>query len=345
FLQLVRAAGEAVCDSADEGGAILREYGGEVRMCVALVQENGFGDGGSNLELGGESGALRVARGQVAKIIQPALPDGDDARRAQQFDQLPAPLRVEERRMVRVHACGAPERGRVGRGERRRRPRTGQIRPGHHLACDAGRVRAGDDLGQIAGEAVMRQVRADVDQIAAQEPPPWCVIFMLMCRVAIPVLLALSFAVSPSHAQEGGDLQAQILYAFQAEDTNQLADLVQSLSTQVKAGGADAALRYHLAHAEYRFGLLLGERRSRDAEAALSNCIDQLKQLLQQDAKSVEALALQAACDADLARYKRLEARGLGRRADDRLREAYALAPRNPRVLYLIAVQGLARSK
>jgi tetratricopeptide (TPR) repeat protein len=166
-----------------------------------------------------------------------------------------------------------------------------------------------------------------------------------MYRVAIPLLLALSFAVSPGHAQEGGDLQAQILYAFQAEDTNQLADLVQSLGTQVKAGGADAALRYHLAHAEYRFGLLLGERRARDAEAALSDCIDQLKQLLQQDAKSVEALALQAACDSDLARYKRLEARGLGMRADDRLREAYALAPRNPRVLYLIAVQGLARSK
>ncbi len=143
-----------------------------------------------------------------------------------------------------MHACGAPERGRVGRGERRRRPRTGQIRPGHHLARHAGRARAGDDLGQIAGEAVMRQVRADVDQFAAQEPPPCCVIFMLMCRVAIPVLLALSFAVSPSHAQEGGDLQAQILYAFQAEDTNQLADLVQSLSTQVKVGrrGRGAAL-------------------------------------------------------------------------------------------------------
>ena len=168
---------------------------------------------------------------------------------------------------------------------------------------------------------------------------------MFMCRVAIALLLALSFAVSPSHAQEGGDLQAQILYAFQAEDTNQLADLVQTLSTQVKSGGADAALRYHLAHAEYRFGLLLGKRRARDAEAALSDCIDQLRQLLQQDAKSVEALALQAACDADLASYKRLEAGGLGMRADDRLREAYALAPRNPRVLYLIAMQGLARSK
>ncbi len=168
---------------------------------------------------------------------------------------------------------------------------------------------------------------------------------MLMYRVAILALLALSFAVLPSHAQEGGDLQAQILYAFQAEDTNQLADLVQSLSTQVKSGGADAALRYHLAHAEYRLGLLLGERRSRDAEAALSDCIDQLKQLLQQDAKSVEALALQAACDANLARYRRLEGAGLSMRADERLREAYALAPRNPRVLYLIAMQGLARSK
>jgi len=168
---------------------------------------------------------------------------------------------------------------------------------------------------------------------------------MPVYRVSILVFLVLSICASLSRAQEGGDLQAQILYAFHAEDTNQLANLVQSLSTQVKSGSADAALRYHLAHAEYRFGLLLGERRSRDAAAALADCIDQLKQLLEQDAKSVEALALQSACYANLARYKRLEERGLHSRADDRLREAYALAPRNPRVLYLIAMQELARSK
>jgi len=157
--------------------------------------------------------------------------------------------------------------------------------------------------------------------------------------------MALACFAALGNAQEGGDLQAQILYAFHTEDTNQLTNLVQTLSTQVKSGGADPALRYHLAHAQYRFGLLAGERRPRDAEAALGDCVDQLKQVLEQDAKSAEALALQSACYANLAKYKRLEASMLRSRADDRLREAYAIAPRNPRVIYLIAMEGLARSK
>lgn len=157
--------------------------------------------------------------------------------------------------------------------------------------------------------------------------------------------MALAFAGAFAGAQEGGDLQAQILYAFHAEDTNLLANLVQTLSTQVKAGGADAALRYHLAHAEYRFGLLAGNNRPRDATSALDDCVDQLKKVLEQDVKSAEALALQSACYASLAKHKHLEAVLLRSRAAERLSAAFALAPRNPRVLYLTAMEGLARSK
>jgi tetratricopeptide (TPR) repeat protein len=166
-----------------------------------------------------------------------------------------------------------------------------------------------------------------------------------MSRVGCLVFMALTLSATPAGAQEGGDIQAQILYAFHAEDTNLLANLVQTLSTQVKSGGADAALRYHLAHAEYRFGLLAGERRARDAAPAFAACVEQLKQVLEQDVKSAEALALQSACYWNLAKYKRLEAVLLRSRAADRLKEAFALAPRNPRVLYLTAVDGLAGSK
>ena len=166
-----------------------------------------------------------------------------------------------------------------------------------------------------------------------------------MLRVKFISIMMLSLGAALARAQEGGDLQAQIIYAYQAEDTNQLANLVQTLSTQVKGGGADAALRYHLAHAEYRFGLLVGEKQSREAAAGFSDCIDQLKQVLEQDAKSAEAMALEAACYANLAKHKHLEAVLLRSRAADRLSAAFALAPRNPRVLYLMAMEGLARSK
>ncbi len=146
-------------------------------------------------------------------------------------------------------------------------------------------------------------------------------------------------------AQEGGDLQAQILYAYETEDLNELTNLVQNLGNQVKAGGADAALRYHLAHAQYRFGLLALRSRPKAAAPAFADCIDQLKPVLEQDVKSPEALALQSACYGELAKEKHLEAVLLRSREDERLKSAFALAPRNPRVLYLLAMDGLSRSK
>jgi hypothetical protein len=166
-----------------------------------------------------------------------------------------------------------------------------------------------------------------------------------MIRLRYFAAAALSFAAVLAAAQEGGDLQAQILYAYHSEDTNELNNLVQSLTTQVKAGGADAALRYHLAHADYRYGLLLGSARSHDAVTAFDGCIDQLKEVLEHDVKSAEALALESACYGGLANHKRLEAVLLRSRQADRLAAAFAIAPNNPRVLYLKAMDGLAHAK
>ena len=157
-------------------------------------------------------------------------------------------------------------------------------------------------------------------------------------------VLLLSLAATLG-AQEGGDLQAQILYAYQTEDLGELGNLTQRLGNQVKAGGADAALRYHLAHAEYRLGLLAEQKRRKAAAPAFSECVDQLKPVLDQDAKSVEALLLQSACYRELAKERHLGAVLLRTRADERLKSAVDLAPRNPRVLYLVAMEELAGAK
>jgi tetratricopeptide (TPR) repeat protein len=169
-----------------------------------------------------------------------------------------------------------------------------------------------------------------------------------MRRLTGLALLSLSFAATIGVAQEGGDMQAQILYAYQSEDTNLLASLEQNLANQVTTGatgGADAALRYHLAHAEYRFGLLAQGKRARDAAPAFADCVEQLKFILEQDVKSVEALVLQSACDEELAKHRRLEAVLLRSKAEERLNAAFKLDPRNPRVLYFMAERGLSRSK
>ncbi len=166
-----------------------------------------------------------------------------------------------------------------------------------------------------------------------------------MCKAGIFLFIALTFAAVPVKAQEGGDLQAQIVYAFHIEDTNLLVNLVQTLATQANSGGADQALRYHLAHAQYRLGLLMGDKHPKEAAAAFGDCVDQLKRLLEQEPMSAEGLALQSACYGGMAKYKSLEALLLRSRASERINAALRLAPRNPRVLYLVAMDGFARSK
>src|ERR1700685_3778904 len=164
---------------------------------------------------------------------------------------------------------------------------------------------------------------------------------IMLSALALSALLAWAAA----GAQQGGDLQAQILYAYQSEDTNSLANLIQDLTTQVQANAGDASLRYHLAHAEYRRGLLADAANPREAEAAFADCIDQLKPRLSQDVKSVEALVLQSACYAALANHRQLQAVLLRSRSDERLKAALQLAPRNPRAVFFSSMGDLRQAK
>src|SRR5580692_1465690 len=160
-------------------------------------------------------------------------------------------------------------------------------------------------------------------------------------RVLRGLMAAALLTAAAAPAQQGGDLQAQILYAYQTEDGNSLANLTQDLATQVKADAGDASLRYHLAHAEYRRGLLSGPRNAGAAESAFADCIDQLKPLMSQDVKSVEAMILQSACYAGLANHKKLESVLLRSRSEERLKAALKFAPRNPRAVFLSSMEEL----
>jgi hypothetical protein len=159
------------------------------------------------------------------------------------------------------------------------------------------------------------------------------------------LLTAMLLTAASGWAQEGGDTQAQIDYAYQTEDANRLANLIQNLTTRVKDNSADISLRYHLAHAQYRFGQLSGERHARPAEAAFSDCIDELKPVIDKDVKSAESMVLQSACYSGLAELKSLEAVLLRSRAADRLKAALKLQPRNPRAVLLSAMQDLRHAK
>jgi hypothetical protein len=165
---------------------------------------------------------------------------------------------------------------------------------------------------------------------------------MLIRNILLTVMLLTALRVM---AQEGGDTQAQIDYAYETEDGNRLANLIQNLTTRVKDNSADISLRYHLAHAQYRFGQLSGERHAHAAEAAFSDCIDELKPAIDKDVKSAESMVLQSACYSGLADLKSLEAVLLRSRAADRLNSALKLQPRNPRALLLSAMLDLRHAK
>jgi hypothetical protein len=159
------------------------------------------------------------------------------------------------------------------------------------------------------------------------------------------ILLALLIWAAALHAQEGGDKQAQILYAYHTEDTNSLTNLIQEMSAKLKDAPDDAALRYHLAHAQYRLGELSAAGMSHRAESSYSECIDDLKPLLKKDVKSAEAFILQGACYGALAELSSVQAVLLRARAADRLESASKLDPRNPRLLLVEATPALERSK
>ncbi len=161
-------------------------------------------------------------------------------------------------------------------------------------------------------------------------------------NLLVSALLLLATAAA---GQQGGDLQAQILYAYQSEDGNGLVNLIQDLTTQVRADAANAPLRYHLAHAQYRRGLMAGAHAAHQAESAFADCIDALKPLLSRDVKSVEALILQSACYSGLANHRKIESVLLRSRSDERLKAALKLAPRNPRAVFLASMDGLRETK
>lgn len=145
----------------------------------------------------------------------------------------------------------------------------------------------------------------------------------------------------PAAAQEGGDLQAQITYAYQTEDLGRLRSLRQSLADQVRGEHATTAARYHLAHADYRLGLLLRSRRQAAAQP-LQECASQLSELDQGEAVSAEVLALQAICWMELAGERKLQAVFLRSRAVEALQRAARADARNPRVKLGQALQQLA---
>jgi len=142
-------------------------------------------------------------------------------------------------------------------------------------------------------------------------------------------------------AQTGGDMQAQILYAWQSTDMNRLQALRQSLQQSAQGAHVATGALYHLAHADYRIALLRLFLNHSGAERPLQDCVRELSDLLRSDPASAEAMILQAACYVQLAPLRRLQSAYLQLRATQRLGRAEELSPGNPRAALVQAQQEL----
>ena len=144
------------------------------------------------------------------------------------------------------------------------------------------------------------------------------------------------------------DLENRVDYAYFAADAKSLATLIREARSTLAKGSADKMAHYVLGFASYRQGLLLAQGKggkSSEAAKAMDTCIDELDEAIDEDEKFAEALALQSACHGQLAGLRLRSSMISGPRAGSRMEKALELAPRNPRVVLLDALNDYERPK
>ncbi len=99
-------------DSAVQPAGEIPQDRGKIAMRIALMQKYRLADLGGDFQLGDEGLALRVGRREIAKIIEPALADGNHLLQMQKLDQFARVASRERLRMMRMHAGGAPQASR-----------------------------------------------------------------------------------------------------------------------------------------------------------------------------------------------------------------------------------------
>ena len=165
-VDLGRSAGEAVRHGPDELRAKLAHHRDEVAMCVTLVQEDRSPQLDRQLELTAECRKLGCPRREIAIVVETAFTDGNHARVTRNGSERAQRCVIEFRGVMRMNAGGGREHAaRQLRRQCDQRARRIDGGPGADELHDTGLVRALDDGRKIGGEAVVRQVDADVDQL------------------------------------------------------------------------------------------------------------------------------------------------------------------------------------
>jgi tetratricopeptide (TPR) repeat protein len=166
----------------------------------------------------------------------------------------------------------------------------------------------------------------------------------LVRRIAGTVCLAFAAAGGVALASEEDwlDVEGRIQYGFYTEDARALGDLADQLT---RGEAAQEPLReYYAGLANYRLALVLSSRNKGRAREAVEQCVDSLDAALKNEADFAPALALQSACLRTLSVLKPWNPLA-GSRSSGQLEKAVKLAPKDPRVLMLAAVENMDGDK
>jgi hypothetical protein len=169
--------------------------------------------------------------------------------------------------------------------------------------------------------------------------------------------LADTPALHAPHERSWQDIESRIQYGYFTEDAHALSNLTQQLAT----GGDDQQRGYYEALLAYRLMQLTvshDDPKPKSApepdkdkadkargRALLERCVTSLDQVLAVEKDNAEGLALQSAClsmAADLDLWWHAPINGM--KSGSQLRRALQLAPGNPRVLLLQAVNDVGRA-
>ncbi|HZF26615.1 MAG TPA: hypothetical protein VEZ88_10175 [Steroidobacteraceae bacterium] len=161
------------------------------------------------------------------------------------------------------------------------------------------------------------------------------------------MLLLLLMAAVGVHAQEmdTADLEGRIEYAYFTADANALRNLVSTMQNSLAKGDSSPLAHYERGLAQYRLGQVLATAADSGAAAAFANCSDALGKSIDADKQFAEAYALQSACytsRAQINAWKGVVDLPLG---GSRLDKALKLAPSNPRVALIDALNDYDRPR
>jgi tetratricopeptide (TPR) repeat protein len=154
------------------------------------------------------------------------------------------------------------------------------------------------------------------------------------------------FALLPSLSRAAElnwlDLESRIQYSYYTEDSRSLANVMELLAG---ADTASASKSYYTGLANYRLTLLALPKDTRRAKETAEACVQNLDQALKIQKDFPEALALQSVCLEALASLEAWRTPFASSKSGSQIEKARHLAPKNPRVLLLDAVELYERPK